>query len=199
MSVVPGHTPADEDALNAMLEVMGATPQTRDQVLESYNNLVKTAGVRVIGMKPKPTDPVYSVQIPNSPFVFRIWEGGMGFYSHFCVEFNDPRRKVSINLPPEHSLHPTGPPGGFGYMPHPEVSPSSHPLSTPMNRQSSTAITGQLPSLERSMHGLDPGGREWIIPEGTYITLRREGHPLFTFQMPNRRPPTIAQPRWGVA
>ncbi|RPD68225.1 hypothetical protein L226DRAFT_517439 [Lentinus tigrinus ALCF2SS1-7] len=180
MSIVPGHTPADENDLNIMLELMGATPETRDQVLESYNmmakDLVKTAGVRV--MKPKPTDPVYSVQIPNSPLVFRIWEGGMDFYGHFCVDFYDPRRKVSVNLP-------------RGTPCTPQASPPASDTCPTLSR---------LLSLERSM-GMDsfPEGEEkWMIPEGTYVTLRREGHPLFTFQMPNRRPQTIAQPRWGV-
>ncbi|RPD53013.1 hypothetical protein L227DRAFT_658523 [Lentinus tigrinus ALCF2SS1-6] len=221
MSIVPGHTPADENDLNIMLELMGATPETRDQVLESYNmmakDLVKTAGVRVVGARRSHiSSPISTVTMPGdetqanrsrllcpdpqlAPRVPHLgrWDG---FLRPLLCRFLRPSAQ-SIRQPSQgHSLHATSQPAGFGYVPHPQVSPTGHPLSTRMDQQSTMALTSRLLSLERSM-GMDsfPEGEEkWMIPEGTYVTLRREGHPLFTFQMPNRRPQTIAQPRWGV-
>ncbi|RPD69743.1 hypothetical protein L226DRAFT_539572 [Lentinus tigrinus ALCF2SS1-7] len=229
MSILPGYKPMGQDELDDVLESMGGTPQNRDKALEAYNKLAKDlvnkTGVRVIGMKPKPGDPIYTVDIPNSPLVFRIWEGGMGPYSQFCVDFYDAQRKVSVNLPQGHSLHPASipvPAGGYGFgfgygyapmpgsgYPYPGMPmPTPMPMPMPMNvnpPSSSTAVPrGQLGSWERNM-GMDansiPEGEEkWMIPEGQHITLRREGHPHFTFQMPTRQPAfVVAQPRLAVA
>ena len=48
------------------------------------------------------------------------------------------------------------------------------------------------------MTSIPDGEEKWSIPEGTYLTLRRDGHPDFAFRMPFRQPAIVAaQPQMG--
>ena len=124
-----------------------------------------------------------------------MWAGGMDYWGQFCLDFFDVRRRVPVNLPAGHALHLAAtimPPGvGLGY-----------PLPGHLVRANVEAVPkgDPLRSWERNM-GMDsiPDGEEkWSIPEGTYLTLTREGHPDFTFQMPARQPViAAAQPQMG--
>ena len=138
-------------------------------------------------MKPRPDDQhIYSVRIPNSPLAIRMWEGGMGPWGQFCIDFFDVERKVSVNLPLGHSLHPaTVPtPPGFG--------PGYPPPGFPMAVNAPTfAMANELRSWERSMgmRTIPEGEEKWMVPQGAFIMLKREGHADVIFQIPTRQIP----------
>lgn len=120
----------------------------------------------------------------------------MGPYAQFCLDFYDTTRKIPVNLPPGYALYPattTMPPGlGPGYP------PAGFPI--PANGPPSAAMGGQLRSWERNlrMESFPEGEEKWSIPEGTYVMLRRRGHPDFTFQIPTRQRIVAAQPQLVV-
>ncbi|KAI0824557.1 hypothetical protein BC628DRAFT_1322517, partial [Trametes gibbosa] len=176
MAVAPGYKPVDKASLDILLSTIGATEATRDSCLAEFNciteDITQTGGARVIGVKLKSGDlNFYSVRIPNSELAVRMWEGGMGTYGHFWLNFCHIARKASVNLPAEHSLH------------HATVLP---------------AIPTLLRSWERSMgmRSITEGEEKWAISEGTYITLKRTGHPDFVLRMPTK-PVAVVQPRLG--
>ncbi|PIL26676.1 hypothetical protein GSI_11252 [Ganoderma sinense ZZ0214-1] len=221
MSVAPGYKPSTAAELRDFLfSFCGATEETLDACLQNYDHIMQEkidrGGVIVIGMKPAPGDPnVYSVRVPDSPYALRMWEGGMATYGHFCLDFYDTERKAPVNLPPGHALYMAGfgpgmmhaamPPPGFGRQPQPgEYLPRSvrHHIEAHASGSSSRSrMRGGLGSWERNlgMKSIPEGEEKWSFPEGQYVTLRRDGHPDFTFQMPTRQMPVaVAQPRLGV-
>ncbi len=168
-------------------------------------------------MKPKSGDQhVYNIRIPNSDLAIRMWEGGMGPYGQFCLDFYDVERKVSVNLPQGHSLHPaTVPaPGGFGQGFVPPVrytsmnggplGPGYPPPGFPMalNAPSFQAqAAASLRSWERNMglRAIPDGEEKWMLPQGAYITLKRVGHPDVVFQIPTLQPAFVTlQPQMGT-
>ncbi|KAI0710351.1 hypothetical protein C8T65DRAFT_777908, partial [Cerioporus squamosus] len=147
-------------------------------------------------MKPQPGDPnVYHVHIPDSALAIRMWEGGMGPYGQFCLDFYDVERKASVNLPRGYSLHPAAVPSvatGPGYP------PPGFPMA--LNPPTFAPMAGPLRSWERNMgmRTIPEGEEKWMVPEGMYVTLKRDGLPDMTFQTPTRRPAFVAlQPQLG--
>ena len=135
-------------------------------------------------LKPQPGDQnLFTVRIPDSPYMIRMWDGGMDFYSQYCLDFYDSNRQVPVNLPKGYSLWPAAAnlPGVF-------------------------TVAGPLVSWETAW-GLAPGSfpegeEKWSVPEGVYITLKRADHPGqdFTFAVPRRQQANagaIAQPVRG--
>ncbi|KAI0691836.1 hypothetical protein C8T65DRAFT_745387 [Cerioporus squamosus] len=231
MRIAPGWKPMDETRLNRLLTFIGAdTPDKRETVLKGFNasaaEVIQRGGVHIIGEKPKRGDPnVYSIRVPDSELAIRMWEGGMGAYGQFCLDFYDVGRKASVNLPPGHSLHPAtatvpapaSAPGGFGQGFVPPVrytamnggplGPGYPPPGFPMAMNVHApgfAMAGQLRSWERNMgmRGEIPEGEEkWMVPQGAYVTLRRDGHADVVFQIPTLQPAfaqVALQPRRGA-
>ncbi|TFK83520.1 hypothetical protein K466DRAFT_589661 [Polyporus arcularius HHB13444] len=229
MRIAPGWQPADEPRLHRLLAFMGAdTPDKRDAVLTGFNasaaEVIQRGGVHVIGVKPKPGDQnVYNIRIPDSALAIRMWEGGMAPYGQFCLDFYDVDRKVSVNLPSGHSLHPaTVPvpvPGGFqgqGFVPPgpvrytsmnggplgPGYPPPGFPTAPTLNPPSFQAqAAAPLRSWERNMglRAIPDGEEKWMLPQGAYITLKRVGHPDVVFQIPTLQPAFVTlQPQMGT-
>ncbi|KAI0691833.1 hypothetical protein C8T65DRAFT_762959 [Cerioporus squamosus] len=66
-----------------------------------------------------------------------MWEGGMGPYGQFCLDFYDVERKASVNLPRGYSLHPATVPSvatGPGYPPPGFPMALNPPTFAPMAR-----------------------------------------------------------------
>ena len=152
-------------------------------------------------MKPQLGDPnVYTVCVPNSPYVLRMWEGGMTYYGHFCLDFYDTDRKAPVNLPAGHGLYPGGPsmpPIGFAsgpgqYLPWPKG------VRDGMNSRLKVPAFG---SWERNMgmHSFPEGEEKWSFPEGSSLVLKRDGHPDFMFQVPVRQASFSVQAQTGFA
>ena len=125
---------------------------------------------------------MFTVPIPNTDLVIRMWDGGMQAYDQFCLDFYDHRRDVAVNLPRGFSL-----------------------WSSPANMQGVFGMGGQLASWETAM-GMSaadilPGQEKWSVPEGSFVVVRRDDRPNedFTFAVPRRQPPpvAIAQPVFG--
>ncbi|TBU41287.1 hypothetical protein BD309DRAFT_898384 [Dichomitus squalens] len=162
------------------------------QFIERYdkNNeqqrLMRESGVRAIGMKPLPGDSsLFTVRIPNSCYLIRMWDGGMDRFAQYCLDLYDSHRQVPVNLPKGYSLWPAAAniPGAF-------------------------TVAGPLASWETDM-GFAPGSfpegeEKWSVPEGVYITVKRADRPGedFTFAVPRRQHAdlgAIAQPVRGYA
>ncbi|PIL22963.1 hypothetical protein GSI_15660 [Ganoderma sinense ZZ0214-1] len=199
MSLIPTYKPLSKDGLRDFLFSFGATEDTLDAYLASYNRIAEDSmqrgGFRVIGVKPQPGDPnVYTVRVPDSPYCLRMWAGGMDYWGQFCLDFFDVERKVPVNLPLGHALFP-----GMSSMP-PGIG-AGHPLPAHLahaNMQPPTSYP--LCSWERNMgmQSIPDGEEKWAIPEGMPVMLRRDGHPDFMFQMPRRQAPVVlAQPQMG--
>ncbi|RPD76003.1 hypothetical protein L226DRAFT_534063 [Lentinus tigrinus ALCF2SS1-7] len=211
MGLVPGWKPADETRINRLLAYFGAdTPEKRETYLKGFNAAsaeVIQRGFHVVGAKPKQDDQnVYNLRIPNSDLAIRMWEGGMGPYGQFCVDFYDVKRKVSVNLPPGHSLHPATVSAPASFAHYGFASPVRHttmypPPGFPMAMNApGFQMAGQLRSWERNMgmREIPDGEEKWMIPQGAYITLKRDGHPDVVFQIPTLQPAFVAlQPQLG--
>ncbi|KAM5538593.1 hypothetical protein V8D89_007622 [Ganoderma adspersum] len=221
LSLIPTYKPLDEQQLTDFLLMSGATKDTLDEYLQGYNHMteekIQTAGVKAIGVRflssvpssylnvsieralgqASPSDPnVYSVRIPNSPYVIRMWDGGMDYWGQFCLDFFDVERRVPVNLPAGHGLYGAGetslPPGVGG----------DHPLPDHLVRANvRPAESYPIGSWERNMGiaRIPDGEEKWSLPEGTRLTLQREGHPPLTFQVPTRQAPVaVIHPQKGV-
>ena len=125
---------------------------------------------------------MFTVPIPNTDLVIRMWDGGMEHYGQYCLDFYNTRRDTALNLPQDFSLWPAGANMAGSYMMH-----------------------GPLPSWEAAM-GYSPdripaGEEKWSVPAGSYITLKRSARPQddFTFAIPVRQlyAQTIVQPTRG--
>ena len=128
-----------------------------------------------------------------------MWDGGMGPYGYFCLDFYDSKCKAPVNVPPRHVLYlPPGAalmfgiiqmvmlPAGFGRPTQPEYIPPSLRHKAQANA-SSSQIRGGLGSWERNlaMQSIPKGEEKRSIPEGQHAMLRPDGHPGFTFQIPS--------------
>ena len=123
-----------------------------------------------------------------------MWDGGMDYWGHFCLDFFDIQRKVPVNLPAGHGLYPGGP----SSMPPGAV---DHPPPNDLMRAGVRPMQSYpLGSWERNMGitSFPDGEEKWSFPEGTYLTLKRDGHPDLAFQMPTRQPVFAVQPQRGV-
>ncbi|PIL22965.1 hypothetical protein GSI_15662 [Ganoderma sinense ZZ0214-1] len=201
MSLVPTYKPLNQQELRDFLTLSGATEDTMDQYLQAYNRRmeykIQHGGFRVIGVKPQPGDPnVYTVRVPDSPYVLRMWTGGMDYWGQFCLDFFDVERKVPVNLPAGYALYPaaTTMPPGIG---------AGHPFPARLARANVQPLQRSYPlgSWERNMGmtSIPDGEEKWAIPEGMPVMLRRDGHPDFTFQMPTRPPAmVVVQPQRGI-
>ena len=137
----------------------------------------------VAQVKPRPGDrDVYTVSIPGSDLIIRMWNGGMTTYRQFCLDFYDTRGRTPVNLPSGFSLWSSGATALGGFM-----------------------VGGQLGSWENAfgVRGaqIPPGEEKWSVPEGSYITLKRHGHADFTFAVPIRQiqqQQAVAQPVLGA-
>ena len=130
---------------------------------------------------------MFTVPIPNTDLVIRMWDGGMEHYGQYCLDFYDTRRDTAVNLPQDFSLWPAGAnmPGSFMMM-----------------------MQGPLPSWETAIGSstdrIPAGEEKWSVPAGSCITLKRSARPQddFTFAVPVRQLytqqfQTIAQPIRG--
>ena len=91
-----------------------------------------------------------------------------------CLDYFDDGRVQPTNQPESYALHP----------------------AADLNRPGMFSTDGPIVSWDRAMmagHGVNvnslhiPEGTErFSAPEGSYITLRREGSPDFTFQIPTQ-------------
>ncbi|KAI0748863.1 hypothetical protein C8Q74DRAFT_1311088 [Fomes fomentarius] len=174
MKHVPGWKPMSEAELHAQMKLLGATDETMEAAIAGLNYCVEDAmkapgpRILVMGWKPQPGERnFYSVRVPDSELAIRMWDGGMGTYRQFCLDFYDTRARTAVNLPQGYALWPAAanPPGVF-------------------------MIGGPLRSWENA-YGLEgatiPAGEEkWSVPEGAFITLVRVGAPDFTFAVPVR-------------
>ncbi|KAI0715903.1 hypothetical protein C8T65DRAFT_738340 [Cerioporus squamosus] len=93
MHKVPGHNPMSEAELKDKMKMIGATDANVDIYTERLNQAVQYKlgsqgpGMRIIGMNPTPDENTWTVPIPKSDRVVRIWDGGMGPYGQFCLDF----------------------------------------------------------------------------------------------------------------
>ncbi len=215
MEKLPGYKPMGEAGLNTLMKLWGAdTPEKREACLKGFNALteqnIARRGLRIIGvsdqsvlfdvvsdmsLQVKPEvgqQGVFHVRIPDSPLAIRMWEGGMGPYGQFCFDFYDIERDVSVNLPQGYSLHPATvntPPGlGPGYL----------PPGFPMALNAPGSLSGLLRSWERNMgmREIPEGEEKWMVPQGAYITLQRDGHEPVIFQIPGQ-PAFVALPTYA--
>ncbi len=136
---------------------------------------------------------VFHVRIPDSPLAIRMWEGGMGPYGQFCFDFYDTERDVSVNLPQGYSLHPAAVPAPLG------LGPGYPPPGFPMALNAPASMAGSLRSWERNMgmREIPEGEEKWMVPQGAYITLRRDGHEDVIFQIPTQQPAFVALPTYA--
>ncbi|RDX41547.1 hypothetical protein OH76DRAFT_1393133, partial [Lentinus brumalis] len=185
-----------EAGLNTLMKLWGAdTPEKREACLKGFNALteqnIARRGLRIIGVKPEAGQQgVFYVRIPDSPLAIRMWEGGMGPYGQFCLDFYDTERDASVNLPQGYSLHPAAVPAPLG------LGPGYPPPGFPMALNAPASMAGSLRSWERNMgmREIPEGEEKWMVPQGAYITLRRDGHEDVIFQIPTQQPAFVALP-----
>lgn len=145
-------------------------------------------------MKPLPDDPhVYSVPIPDSPFVIRMWDGGMETYRQFCLDFFSMITLTPVNLPSGYSLC-------LATVNMDVNTPGAPPAFYPMAANMPGMFTVPIASWEQSMgtQSINPGAEKWSVPEGTYVILMHLGHPDLAFHVPTRHLQVIVPKRGSL-
>ena len=148
-------------------------------------------------LKPRPGDNnVYTVDIPGTDLIIRMWEGGMDYYSLCYLDFFDTRRQVSVNLPRGFSLHPAG----HSPMPGAAGMPGAFYLPAVYSKK------GAMPSWEEAFgftrDQIPPGEEKWTAPAGSHVSVVKDGRALVTFAVPlsqaqRNMMPTVVQPTLG--
>ncbi|OSD02428.1 hypothetical protein PYCCODRAFT_1467787 [Trametes coccinea BRFM310] len=106
-------------------------------------------------------------------------------YGQLCIDSFGVESRVCINLPPGHSLHP-------GTVPSIATCPGYYPplgVPTALNRPT-FAMSGPLQIWNRNtgMKEIPEGEEMWMVPQGAYLVLRRDGHRDVVFQIPILQP-----------
>ncbi|KAI0061433.1 hypothetical protein BV25DRAFT_1886708 [Artomyces pyxidatus] len=160
-----------EEEIKAMLIREGATEETLWSALEEHNaainHLLKNHGSLAL-MGALPTDDDRSVSyipIPQSPYAFRFWDGGVEDIGQFFVDFFHIRQRVPVSTPPGYEIYPIAAPGDY-------------------------QLGDKLMSWDVAM-GYDPRvtgvAEKFSVPEGSRMRLIRPGHEDFFFIAPVRQ------------
>lgn len=89
-------------------------------------------------------------------------------------------------------VQPTNQPDSFAFYPAAGLNrPGTFPTDGPII--SWDRATMALPGMDLDTLHVPEGAERFSAPEGSYITLRREGYPDFTFQIPTFPHPHVAQ------
>ncbi|KAA1474342.1 hypothetical protein DENSPDRAFT_905220, partial [Dentipellis sp. KUC8613] len=134
-----------------------------------------------IQKKPDTGDPsVLYVDIPDTPYSVRIWDGGLTGYGQFCLDYFNKERNVAINAPAGFAIRPVphaSPPGTFAF---------GGPL-VPWEQTLGFMIPAGTP---RPAEG--PGTERFSAPENAVLEVTRDNRPCVAFQVPRRNPVSLA-------
>ncbi|RPD72896.1 hypothetical protein L226DRAFT_614473 [Lentinus tigrinus ALCF2SS1-7] len=204
LDVCPSYTPLTRKEVEDCLREEGATDETMQSHLDGYNRLADAkmgvpGSVRVIGVKPRPDDTnVYTVPINGTDLAIRMWEGGMDFYSQFCLDFFDTRQRIAVNCPQGFSIHPAASSmpdvsnmRGVTVMPNVfsmpgAVMPGASYMPGTFSTPGTFSMRGALPSWEKAfgMNNIPPGHEKWSVPAGSHLSVVKDGRALVTFAVP---------------
>ncbi|KAH9854443.1 hypothetical protein C2E23DRAFT_726651 [Lenzites betulinus] len=135
--------------------------------------------VEPTGIKPSPDDPdARYLRIPETTWSLRFWPGSLAD-AEYCIDFVETATKKPLNVPDGYELW---------VIPDPTA-----PWLTP--------VTMQVLSIER-IHGIDPediqeGEEKFILRDGLYCQLVRDGHRIMRFRIPMRPQAFIAEDGLG--
>ncbi|KAI0318082.1 hypothetical protein OF83DRAFT_1185016, partial [Amylostereum chailletii] len=101
--------------------------------------------------------------IPGSSISTRTWEGGMGQYGQYCLDFFDTAAETAVRKPAGYAVRRVPRPGTFTFQ-------------------------GSLTSWEQSMRVAEFSAdkERFSVPEGSLWTLVRPGEEDFHFAIPVR-------------
>lgn len=121
---------------------------------------------------------VLYVDIPHTSYAVRIFDGGMGRFAQYCIDFFDLARGVAINTPRGYKIYP---------------------LNNPLT--GAFAPGAPLISWEQAMRvaSIPAGSEKFSVPEGSQWKIVRPNEEDICFTVPFRNAPNVRQivPRAG--
>ncbi|KIK64844.1 hypothetical protein GYMLUDRAFT_402827 [Collybiopsis luxurians FD-317 M1] len=122
-------------------------------------------------MKPLEGEPIQLIQIPDSKYSIRFWDGGLEAQGQYCLDFIDQTTNDAVNSPHNWAIYP-----------------SSHFVTLVPGGCSKIISWEEAWGFEKDE--IPPGEERFSVMQGLRCTVERPGTELFWFEVPRMRAST---------